>query len=63
MTKWKCKLKFNADKNRYDFSIYAGGKWHFVYDFQPCDNLKKFFKGLNENEEYITWLMNTGKEA
>ena len=62
MTKWRAKIEYVAALDMFHMSIWAGKKWHFVYDFKPCDNLYKFFKGLTKEEEYITWVINTGRE-
>ena len=62
ITKWKIQLHYNKEKDRYDLAVWNGREFEFVFDIPPCGNITRFFKELDDKDDYITWLINTGKE-
>ena len=46
------KVKFRHVKalDAYHMYIWADDKWHFLFNFPPCDNIEDFVEQLNKED-------------
>lgn len=55
MTHWVVKFRYVKAKDTYHLYRFEGGRWHFLIDFPPCDNVKDFIALLKKEDIILKW--------